>query len=178
MSRRFRFVGMTALLCMTVAAAGIAVNTVPSPPAFADPPGDQTYTGTKRCAQCHLDQFTKWKATSHSRAFALLTEKYEKDPKCLKCHTTGYGEKTGYGAVNDDSLKDVGCEVCHGPGSKHEEVAKTFAEVKNLTEEQEALIRGTIWEMLPKNVCVECHEIQGHGDSKTPAELKRRKKKS
>ena len=84
-------------------------------------------------------------------------------------------QKTGYGAVKDDTLKDVGCEVCHGPGSKHEEAAKPFAQVKNLTKEQEELVKGTIWKVQPKNVCVECHKVQGHGDSQTPPEMKKKK---
>ena len=47
-------------------------------------------------------------------------------------------------------------------------------DVKNLTKEQEELVSGTIWKMLPKNVCVECHKVQGHGDSQTPPELKKK----
>lgn len=155
---------------------GIAAMCIPSSPASADPPADQDYTGSKRCASCHFEQYTKWKASSHAKAFSLLTKKYEADEKCLKCHTTGYGEKTGYGAVKDDSLKDVGCEVCHGPGSKHEEAAKPFANVKELTKEQEEQLRGTIWRMVPKNVCVECHLVQGHGESPTPPDMKKKKK--
>ena len=74
----------------------------PTPPASADPPADQEYTGTKRCASCHFDQFMKWKASPHAKAFSLLTKKYEADAKCLACHTTGYGQKTGYGAAKDN----------------------------------------------------------------------------
>ncbi len=175
MVRRFRLIGAAALSLMAVLVFGFFVACAPTSPASADPPADQEYTGTKRCASCHFDQFMKWKASPHAKAFSLLTKKYEADAKCLACHSTGYGTKTGYGAVKDDSLKDVGCEVCHGPGSKHEEVSKPFAQVKNLTKEQEELVRGTIWKVLPKNICVECHKLQGHGDSQTPPELKKKK---
>lgn len=173
---RFRWIGVAALAFMGLLVLGIAAMCIPSSPASADPPADQDYTGSKRCASCHFEQYTKWKASSHAKAFSLLTKKYEADEKCLKCHTTGYGEKTGYGAVKDDSLKDVGCEVCHGPGSKHEEAAKPFANVKELTKEQEEQLRGTIWRMVPKNVCVECHLVQGHGESPTPPDMKKKKK--
>ncbi|MHB8865731.1 MAG: multiheme c-type cytochrome, partial [Pirellulaceae bacterium] len=132
----------------------------------------------KRCASCHFEQFMQWKGTPHGTAFSLLTKKYEKDPKCLECHTTGYGEKTGYGAVNDESLQNVGCEVCHGPGSKHEEAAKPFAQVKNLTKEQEELVKGTIWKVQPHNVCLDCHKVQAHGESSTPPEMKKDAKKA
>jgi hypothetical protein len=173
---RFRWIGVAALAFMGLLVLGIAAMCIPSSPVSADPPADQDYTGSKRCASCHFEQYTKWKASSHAKAFSLLTKKYEADEKCLKCHTTGYGEKTGYGAVKDDSLKDVGCEVCHGPGSKHEEAAKPFANVKELTKEQEEQLRGTIWRMVPKNVCIECHLVQGHGESPTPPDMKKKKK--
>ena len=173
---RFRWIGVASLAFMGLMVFGIAAMCIPSSPVEADPPADQDYTGSKRCASCHFEEYTKWKASPHAKAFSLLTKKYEADEKCLKCHTTGYGEKTGYGAVKDDSLKDVGCETCHGPGSKHEEACKPFMDVKELTKEQEEQLRGTIWKMLPKNVCIECHKVQGHGDSQTPPDMKKKKK--
>jgi hypothetical protein len=140
------------------------------------PPEGQEYTGSKRCASCHFEQFTSWKKTGHSKAFEILTAKYQKDPKCLKCHTTGFGEPTGFkDSTSTGALAGITCETCHGPGSKHEEVAKPFAQVKNLTPEQSKMINDSIWRMLPKNVCVECHKLQGHGKSETPAELQKKK---
>ncbi len=136
------------------------------------PPKEQMYTGAKRCASCHFQQFMSWKKTKHSKSFDLLTEKYENDPKCLKCHTTGYGEPSGYKEPSDTSLQGTTCEACHGPGSKHEEACQAFAKKKKLSEEEEKLARDTIWRMLPKNVCVECHVVQGHGESETPEQLR------
>ena len=95
MVRRFRLVAAAALLCMAVIVFGFVVVCVPTQPASADPPTDQEYTGTKRCASCHFEQFMKWKATPHAKAFSLLTKKYEADAKCLQCHTTGYATKDG-----------------------------------------------------------------------------------
>ena len=139
------------------------------------PPAGQEYTGTKRCASCHFDQFMRWKKTPHSKAFDDLTAKYQADAKCLKCHTTGYGEATGFkDAASGAALAGVTCEVCHGPGSKHEEVSKPFAQVKNLTPEQEKAVRDSIWKVKPQNVCIECHKVQGHKDSETPAELRKK----
>ncbi len=173
---RSRSTGAIVLAHMALLVLGCAAVFVPSLFLSADPPADQEYTGSKRCASCHFDQFMKWKASPHAKAFSLLTKKYESDAKCLPCHTTGYGKKTGYGAVKDDSLKDVGCEVCHGPGSVHEEISKPFAQVKNMTKEQEEAVRGSIWKILPHNVCLDCHKIQGHGESETPPDLKKKKK--
>jgi hypothetical protein len=137
------------------------------------PPADQEYIGVKKCSACHFDQFVKWKKTKHSTSFNLLPPKYQADAKCVKCHTTGFGEPTGYKTVADNDLKNTSCETCHGPGSKHAEVSKPFAG-KKPTPEQEKLARDSIWMMLPKNVCVSCHMVQGHHDSLTPAELRKK----
>jgi hypothetical protein len=140
--------------------------------AQADPPADQTYVGVKRCASCHLDQFMAFKKTKHAKAFEVLTAKYEKDAKCLKCHTTGFGESTGYKDESTAALAGVTCEKCHGPGSKHEEIGQKYAKVKTLTEGQTAELKGSIWKVMPKNVCVECHVTQAHKKSETPPELR------
>jgi len=137
------------------------------------PPEDQHYIGTKKCSACHFDQFVKWKKTKHSTSFNLLPTKYQADEKCLKCHTTGFGEPTGYKTIADNDFKHTSCESCHGPGSKHAEIAKPFANQKP-TPEQDKLARDSIWKMLPKNVCVSCHTVQGHHDSLTPAELRKK----
>jgi hypothetical protein len=52
-------------------------------------------------------------------------------------------------------------------------VSKPFAQVKELTPEQEKKIRDSIWLMTPKNICVECHKVQGHHDPETPKELRK-----
>ena len=110
------------------------------------------------------------------RAFKLLTAKYEKDPKCVECHTTGFGKPSGFkDKVSTAALVGVTCENCHGPGSEHETIAQQFAKVKTLTPEQEKQVRGSIWLMLPKNVCVKCHNVQAHKDSVTPPEMRTKK---
>jgi hypothetical protein len=135
-------------------------------------PGDQEFIGTKKCAACHFDQFIKWKKTKHSKSFDLLPAKYQADEKCLKCHTTGHGEPTGFKTAADADLKGTSCEACHGPGSKHAEASKAFAN-KKPTPEQEKIARDSIWKVLPQNVCISCHMVQGHHDSMTPAELRK-----
>lgn len=157
------------------AAAQTGAAKSPSGEAEPEPPEGQTYTGTKRCASCHFDQFMKWKKTKHSQAFEILTAKYQKDAKCLKCHTTGFGKETGFkDRASTPDLIGVSCEDCHGPGSKHEEVAKKFSAVKKLSAEQDKTVRDTIWKMTPKNICVECHLLQGHHDSQTPPEMRKK----
>jgi mono/diheme cytochrome c family protein len=138
------------------------------------PPADQEYIGTKKCAACHFDQFGKWKKTKHSTTFKLLPEKYQTDAKCLKCHTTGFGTPTGFKTVADEDLKNTSCEACHGPGSKHAEMAKPFTG-KKPTPEEDKVLRASIWKILPSNACVSCHMQQGHHDSMTPPELRTKK---
>ena len=80
-----------------------------------------TYVGSEKCMSCHLTAAAVWKTSAHARAFtALLTRNADADPKCISCHTIGFGEPSGYrrefGATQ---LVNVGCESCHGPGSLH-----------------------------------------------------------
>ncbi len=169
---------MIALLITAFVVTGSGPFVVASPvpadeAAEPAPPADQEYTGAKRCSSCHFKQFMSWKKTGHADAFKLLTSAYEGDEKCLACHTTGFGEATGYkDAATGAALAGVTCEACHGPGSKHEEISQPFAKTKDLSPEDEKALRDSIWLIPPKNVCVECHKVQGHGESETPDELK------
>ncbi len=87
-------------------------------------PGVRTvagYAGTEQCLACHPGAAAVWNSSAHARAFATLTgRKAEADPKCIGCHTIGFGTASGYrrefGAAR---LVEVGCESCHGPGSLH-----------------------------------------------------------
>jgi hypothetical protein len=174
-TRSSRTIRPAALILGGIVILGLTASfsSLPVQTAQAEPPADQDYTGNKRCASCHFTEFMKWKKSPHSKAFDILTAKYQSDETCLPCHTTGYGKDTGFkDAASTPNLVAVGCESCHGPGSKHEEVAKPFAQTKNLTDEQKELINGTIWRVLPGNMCIECHKVQGHGDSQTPPELR------
>ena len=138
------------------------------------PPEGQKYTGAKECASCHFKQFLSWSKTKHAKSFELLPKKYQSDKECLGCHTTGYGQPSGFkDAKKSSALKGTGCETCHGPGSKHAEISKGFGKEK-LSKEQEKEVRDSIWMMLPKNVCVECHQTQAHGKTGTPKELQKK----
>jgi hypothetical protein len=117
----------------------------------------------------------KWKGTKHSTSFDLLPAQYQADAKCLACHTTGFGTATGFKtAAASPDLKGTTCEACHGPGSKHAEISKQFANQKP-TPEQEKMARDSIWKISPQNVCVSCHAVQGHHENPTPAALRKTK---
>lgn len=133
-----------------------------APKPLAKPPENQTYIGTKACAACHLDQYLTWRDTKHAKSFEIVPEKYRADASCLKCHTTGHGTDTGFKNLEaTPALVGTSCEACHGPGSKHGEIAKTYAN-KKLDKDEEGYVRSTIYKMQPKNVCVDCHITRAH----------------
>ena len=112
------------------------------------------YVGSKKCKKCHIKEYKSWSKTKMGKAFDTLKpgaaaeiktksnldpqKDYTTDAKCLECHTVGFGKPGGY-TVPDPSnkravrkakaLRNVGCEMCHGPGSKyikfHEEILKS-----------------------------------------------------
>jgi hypothetical protein len=133
-----------------------------APQPLAEPPKDQTYTGAKQCAACHFDQFLTWRQTKHAKGFEILPANYKADASCLKCHSTGHGAATGFKTLAaTPELVGTSCEACHGPGSKHGEIAKGFG-TKKLTPEEQAYVRSTIHKVLPGNACTTCHLPQGH----------------
>jgi hypothetical protein len=95
---------------------------------------DAKYVGSEKCKKCHESAYAVWKAEiqgddgyvrSHARAYASLVNAKRPalrhyDAECVRCHVTGFGYLTGFkNETETPILKDVGCEVCHGPGSAH-----------------------------------------------------------
>ena len=89
---------------------------------------------------------------------------YTQDPKCLKCHTTGYGKSGGYTTPDPqdrkaqrkaEALAGVGCEACHGPASKYLEI---FDEIQD---EQRQYTRAELYAAGMKKIdakgCTGCH---------------------
>ncbi|MFQ5878377.1 MAG: multiheme c-type cytochrome [Acidobacteriota bacterium] len=96
--------------------AGGAPATRPS----ATGPG---YTGSGRCAECHRQEYSIWSRSGHARAFdVLVRESQDFNPKCVRCHTIGFGRPQGFvNARATPHLVHVGCESCHGPSQGHPE---------------------------------------------------------
>jgi hypothetical protein len=63
------------------------------------------------------------------------------DVECVECHVTGWQAPGGAVLGQLDTLKDVQCEVCHGPGAVHAELG-----------DGSRIVRDP-----PEAVCVECH---------------------
>lgn len=114
-------------LSLVVAGGCAASSEVPAPMAVGplvlrEHPdgGGSAFLGSTACGDCHAGSHAKWRATGHARDYAGLPDADRSDPACLRCHVTGYGERSGYrrgGGERD--LANVGCESCHGPGADH-----------------------------------------------------------
>lgn len=166
-TKKAMLTGVTLGLAVAIVATAVqSVNAQPPAVAVTEvtPPADQTYVGKMKCAACHLKEFKTWKATKHAtESFAKLPAKYKADASCLACHSTGFGAATGYKDDTTSNLAGTTCEACHGPGSKHAEIAKKYESVKltaGSAEDKE--VRGSIYKVMPNNVCARCHTAEGH----------------
>lgn len=82
--------------------------------------GEASYVGVDVCTTCHEDARKVWDATPHARAYATLEKGFkEANLDCVSCHVTGYDKPGGSTVTHVADLKNVQCEVCHGPGSLH-----------------------------------------------------------
>ena len=86
----------------------------------------QTYVGSEVCKGCHEKEHTSFAShskMSHSFKSIVLMKKGltgEEIKKCYECHTTGYGKPGGFKSeAETPDLNNLGCESCHGPGSRH-----------------------------------------------------------
>lgn len=144
--------------------AGKGYAAHPTKPPAAAPGSD--YVGANKCRTCHLNEHKDWSATAHAKAletlanapdstvarFAALLKvavkgRADQSDACVTCHVTGFKLAGGYPAadsVKNSNLAFVGCESCHGPGSKH--VFATLAEKKT-----------TINRTVTERLCVRCH---------------------
>ncbi|HLK92734.1 MAG TPA: multiheme c-type cytochrome [Polyangia bacterium] len=129
-----------------------AINLRNAPPPAPPEPGRAYYVGDAKCGACHKQALAFWKNTVHASAWNTLVQVgKENDYKCTSCHVTGYGEVGGTSLGHTTGLRDVQCEVCHGPGSIH--VAE-----KGLEEP------SSVHTAAPASTCTGCHTEQ-HSDT-------------
>ncbi len=79
------------------------------------------YGGDVLCSSCHSAEHKIWSNSQHGRAYNTL-RKINKafDPECLVCHVVGFNLPGGFiSELDTPELKNVQCEVCHGPGRNH-----------------------------------------------------------
>ncbi len=108
------------------------------------------YVGVKKCKACHnskkkpeMQQYKTWQAANHSKAFEVLSAEEQKNPECLKCHTTAYEITKG-----DPKFQGVQCEQCHGAGKKYKK--KKIMKNRKLSKS-----KGLVFPT--EKTCTECH---------------------
>jgi cytochrome c5 len=85
-----------------------------------DAKGGATYVGNATCDDCHSDAVEFWNKTRHTHAWQTLVDRGQQlDLDCIGCHVTGWDKPGGSNLANNDKLRDVQCETCHGPASIH-----------------------------------------------------------
>ncbi len=79
------------------------------------------YAGSSLCSQCHADISDRWQKTGHAHAYATLEKKEQQyNTNCLPCHVTGISMQDKNLSLSiPESLRNVGCETCHGPALNH-----------------------------------------------------------
>ena len=88
---------------------------VPAPAA-----GKPGYSGGAACDDCHADAAAFWSKTRHAGAWKTLVDRGQQfDLECVGCHVTGWQQPGGSNLGFNERLRDVQCEVCHGPSSIH-----------------------------------------------------------
>jgi predicted CXXCH cytochrome family protein len=160
----------TALILISCATTG---RTMMAPPSI---PGAE-FVGSEECAQCHEKTVRDFKTADHARLQKKSVVKVS-------------GEKN---AMSEKTVLDLGCESCHGPGSKHVEAGGGAGTIVNPDQSPETCFQCHLDTKaqfsLPyshpvlsgKMTCTECHDphkgnaIKGggtqlHGNNETCAE--------
>ncbi len=134
--------------------------------------GKYHYTGNAKCRLCHRDFFVGRKKDPHIYAYEhLVVTGYQKNERCLGCHTTGYGVETGFVSFKQTPLLvGVQCEGCHGPGSEHVRlhakdsspfaipgIGPTTGKNKNDKEIKGGFLAGADKPKIIKRMCLSCH---------------------
>lgn len=83
-------------------------------------PSESAYLGIAACSGCHAEERAFWDKTGHAHAYSTLSAQHKEfNLDCVSCHVTGYERPGGSTVTFVEKLRDVQCEVCHGPGSRH-----------------------------------------------------------
>lgn len=118
-------------------------------------PGEPSYLGSQACAGCHSAAFAQWQTQKHAHAVKTLEDAGKFcDLSCIGCHTTGFNQAGGFCSPQKvGAFKEVGCEMCHGPGSLHVQKGGAKVDVgRRFTRAPDA------------SVCVGCHTKE-HSDT-------------
>jgi len=118
------------------------------------------HVGADACRDCHGEQYEQWRRTPHAGAMAALHKAGRgADPACVPCHTTGFGQRRGFGDdLAEAAMTGVQCEVCHGPGDDHVKAPPALKKetIYGITDQCSfCIIQG---------VCATCHDAKNDPD--------------
>ncbi|MEK7732139.1 MAG: cytochrome c family protein [Planctomycetota bacterium] len=157
------------------------------------------YIGSTKCKKCHLPQYKDWEKLRHGTALETLkpgnkaeaktkhkldpAKDYTKDATCVGCHTVGLGKPGGYQIPADEEaakkvkhLEGVGCEMCHGPASKYNEIHEEIMKSKRKYKVDELYAAGML--KTDKAVCLTCHNEKSPSvDASIPFDYDKMKEK-
>ena len=161
--------------------------------------GGFEYIGSSKCKKCHLPEYKDWEKLRHGTALETLkpnnkaeaktkhkldpAKDYAKDATCVACHTVGLGKPGGYQIPADEEaakkvkhLEGVGCEMCHGPGSKYSEIFEEIMKSKRKYKVDELYAAGMT--KIDKAVCLTCHNEKSPSvDTSIPFDYEKMKEK-
>jgi Cytochrome c554 and c-prime len=83
--------------------------------------GQAAFVGSATCRTCHPAAFAVFDASKHAHAWeTLVTLGKQHHLNCAGCHVTGWEQPGGVCRIDRTAGREgVGCESCHGPGSRH-----------------------------------------------------------
>lgn len=132
-------------------------------------------TGSDKCGVCHSLQISGnqqlvWQNSKHSKAYKdLLGEKAASfttkngleqastNKLCLKCHTTEFYLNNPEKQASFKIDEGVGCESCHGAGSK-------YSAVEVMKDPYQYRHNGGL--KPDEQTCVKCHSLKGNKEHK------------
>ncbi|MFQ5636812.1 MAG: multiheme c-type cytochrome [bacterium] len=113
----------------------------------------------KTCRGCHYNQHKQWRSTPHAHAWETLVQKKQAhNPDCQQCHTTLFGQSSGFSSLKDSpDLVSVQCVTCHQLVSTrvktHFERFRGKKKASNVSSNGEAVDFAAISE----KTCLQCH---------------------
>jgi peroxiredoxin len=126
---------------------------------------DTEYVGSEACAPCHGELVARWKSSRHGKALETLQAGGQETVRtCLACHTTAYGELSGYRGISTPDRAGVGCESCHGPGQEH------VAAGANAGADSIYGLAPNCPDCQTEQVCRTCHDSANDPDFRMPAD--------
>ena len=134
--------------------------------------GENPYTGSQACQECHLNEFNIWSESKHAIALqSLIAKGKQENESCLSCHKTRWVQPANYNKewTFDSFAPELGCESCHGPGRAHINLiefaiqgdrAKLWDYIKS--EQPNLYLKDMLADA--KTTCMQCHDKSNSPD--------------